>query len=203
MTTYATLADVKSSLGISATDYNDDDRIEVALAAAEQMVDAYCGRTFDAAGTAATTRVYAAHDDDYLRIDDCTSITLVEADLAADGTWTSWATTDWQAEPLNGLQGGRSVPYNALRAIGSYEFPESSEALVRVTATWGWSDTPAPVITACRILAARYFKRDDSPMGIAGGPDTGLLYLSRNIDPDVAMLLAPFRTGDQIAGGVA
>lgn len=201
MTTYATLADVKSSLGIS--DYNDDDRIEVALAAAEQMVDAYCGRTFAPAGTAATTRIYAAADDYYVTIDDCTSITLVEADFNTDGVWTAWASTDWQAEPLNGLLAGRSVPYNALRAVGSYAFPDSSEALVRVTATWGWADVPAPVITACRILAARYYKRDDSPMGIAGGPDTGLLYLSRQMDPDVQMLLGPYRTAASSVIGVA
>lgn len=202
MTTYATLADVKSSLGIS--DYNDDDRIEVALAAAEQMVDAYCGRTFAPAGTAATTRVYAATDDDWLSIDDATSITLVEACYTwPTTTWTSWASTDWQAEPLNGLVGGRSVPYNFLRAIGNYEFPESHQALVRVTATWGWADTPAPVITATRIQAARLYKRDDSPLGIAGGPDTGLLYLSRSMDPDVRMLLEPFRSGTSAIGGIA
>lgn len=198
---YTTVADVRSSLGI--TDFEDNDRIEVALAAAEEMVDAWCGRTFATAGTATSTRVYAATDDDYLTIDDCTSITLVEADYTADGTWTAWASTDWQAEPLNGLLAGRSVPYNALRAVGDYEFPESHMALVRVTATWGWEATPAPVITATRILAARYYKRDDSPMGIAGGPDTGLLYLSRNIDPDVQMLLAPYRTAASSVIGVA
>ncbi len=199
--TYATLADVKASLGIS--DYNDDLRIEVALQAAEQMIDAYCGRTFDTAGTAATPRVYAAASSVYLTIDDATSVTLVETDPDLDGSWAeSWSSTDWQVEPLNGLIAGRAWPYTTVRAIGDYSFPVSGIAAVRVTATWGWADTPAPVVAASRIQAARLFKRDDSPLGIAGGPDTGLLYLSRNMDPDVRMLLDPYRLGTNF-GGVA
>lgn len=197
--TYATLDDVKVALGIS--DYQDDARIEVALQSAEELVNAYCERTFDTAGTAATSRVYAAADPYFQSIDDCTSITLVEYDSGANGTWVSWATTDWQAEPLNGLQGGRSVPYNGLRAVGTYWFPESSEALVRVTATWGWATTPQSIATATRLQAARLFKRSDSPLGLAGGPDTGYLYLARQMDPDVQMLLAPYRRGG--IGGIA
>lgn len=197
--TYATLDDVKVALGIS--DYQDDARIEVALQSAEEMVNAYCERTFDVAGTAATTRVYAASDWGWVSIDDATSVTLVEADFAGTGTWTAWATTDWQAEPLNGRQGGRSVPYNLLRAVGNYSFPEAAEALVRVTATWGWAVTPQSIATATRLQAARLFKRSDSPLGIAGGPDTGYLYLARQMDADVQMLLAPYRRGG--VGGIA
>jgi hypothetical protein len=197
--TYATLDDVKVALGIS--DYQDDARIEVALQSAEEMVNAYCERTFDVAGTAATTRVYAASDYGYVSIDDATSVTLVETDYSGTGTWTTWATTDWQAEPLNGRQGGRSVPYNLLRSVGNYWFPESVEALVRVTATWGWAVTPQSIATATRLQAARLFKRSDSPLGIAGGPDTGYLYLARQMDADVQMLLAPYRRGG--VGGIA
>jgi hypothetical protein len=197
--TYATLDDVKVALGIS--DYQDDARIEVALQSAEEMVNAYCERTFDTAGTAATSRVYAAADHYFQSIDDCTSVTLVEYDSGANGTWVAWASTDWQAEPLNGLQGGRSVPYNGLRAVGNYMFPESAEALVRVTATWGWAVTPQSIATATRLQASRLFKRADSPLGLAGGPDTGYLYLSRQMDPDVQMLLAPYRRGG--IGGIA
>jgi len=197
--TYATLDDVKVALGIS--DFQDDARIEVALQSAEEMVNAYTERTFYAAGTATTTRVYAATDSGYLSIDDATSITLVESDMAGVGTWTAWATTDWQAEPLNGRQGGRSVPYSALRAIRNQSFPESAQALVRVTATWGWAATPQSIATATKLQASRLFKRADSPLGIAGGPDTGYLYLARQMDADVQMLLAPYRRGG--IGGIA
>jgi hypothetical protein len=197
--TYATLDDVKVALGIS--DYQDDARIEVALQSAEEMVNAYCERTFDVAGTAATTRVYAASDYGYLSIDDCTAVTLVESDFAGTGTWTAWATTDWQAEPLNGRQGGRSVPYTGLRSVGNYSFPESVEALVRVTATWGWAVTPQSIATATRLQAARLFKRSDSPLGVAGFGDMGAMRVSRYMDPDVELLLAPYRRGG--VGGIA
>lgn len=191
--TYASLADVKAAIGV--TDYTDDDRIEIALAAAEEAINAYCGRTFTAAGTATAVRLFVASDQTVVDIDDCTSITAIETDNGANNVWISWATTDWQAEPVNGLVGGRSVPYNCVRAIAFKAFPDVEKACVRITATWGWADVPAPVVTATRIMASRLYKRDDSPLGIAGGPDTGLLYLSRSIDPDVAFLLAPYRRG--------
>lgn len=197
--TYATLDDVKVALGIS--DYQDDARIEVALQSAEEMVNAYCERTFDVAGTAATTRVYAASDYGWVSIDDATSITLVETDYAGTGTWTAWATTDWQAEPLNGRQGGRSVPYTGLRSVGNYWFPEAAEALVRVTATWGWAVTPSAVVSATKLQAARLYKREDSPLGVAGVSDIGIMRVSSKMDSDVAMLLAPYRVGG--IGGIA
>jgi hypothetical protein len=121
--------------------------------------------------------------------------------MAGTGTWTAWATTDWQAEPLNGRQGGRSVPYTTLRSVGNYWFPESAEALVRVTATWGWATTPSSVVSATKLQAARLYKREDSPLGVAGVSDIGIMRVSAKIDPDVAMLLASYRRGG--IGGIA
>ena len=41
--------------------------------------------------------------------------------------------------------------------------------------------------------AIRTWKKLDAPLGFAGGPETGLLYVSRKIDGDVAQMLAPYR----------
>jgi len=203
--TYATTAQVKAALALGVSDTTDDAQIAAALAAAEQMVEGYCGRSFTVAGTAATARVYATPAADLVFIDDCTAITLVETDPSADDSWDGgpWTSSDWQAEPLNGLSGGRSVPYDCVRAVGDYYFPPANRACVRVTATWGWAAVPDAVEQATIQTAIRLWKRLDTPLGFGGGPDTGLLYVSRQIDGDVAQLLQPYRKGTMAVGGIA
>lgn len=201
---YATLAQVKASLGIGTADTASDTLLNAALAAAEDMIDGYAGRSFGTAGTAATTRVYATTVADLVFIDDATAITLVETDPGLDGTWQDqWASNDWQAEPLNGLVGGRVRPYTSLRAVGDYLFPITHEATVRVTARWGWAAVPSQITQATILQAARLFKRADSPLGVAGFGDMGAVRVSRYLDPDVELLVAPFRTGSNAAGGIA
>lgn len=200
---YATLAQVKAALTLDSTDTVDDSQITMALTAAEAMVNGYCERTFTVAGTA-SARVYATSVDYLVFTDDATTVTLVESDPNLDGTWvTSWAATDWQAEPLNGTVAGQTVPYTQLRAVGNYAFPPSHRAAVRVTATWGWAAVPNAVTQATIQTAIRLWKRLDTPLGFGGGPDTGLLYVSRKIDGDVAQLLAPYRKGIAQVGGIA
>ena len=65
------------------------------------------------------------------------------------------------------------------------------------------SVVPAAVTQATIQWTLRLFKRVDTPLGYGGGPETGLLYVSRQIDGDVANLLAPHRTGVLAAGGFA
>jgi len=72
---------------------------------------------------------------------------------------------------------------------------------VRVTATWGWATTPQSIATATRLQASRLFKRADSPLGVAGFGDMGAMRVSRYMDPDVELLLAPYRRGG--VGGIA
>lgn len=198
---YATVAQVKAAVGIGTADTADDAQITLALSAAESMIDGYCGRSFGTAGTAATTRVYAASVDDLVFIDDAAAVSLVET---YDGSaWTAWASDDWQAEPLNSRQDGQAWPATSLRAIDSYSFPVTARANVRVTATWGWPSVPDPVEQAAIQSAIRLWKRFDTPLGFGGGPDTGLLYVSRQVDGDVAQLLAPYRVGGNAIGGIA
>lgn len=49
----------------------------------------------------------------------------------------------------------------------------------------GWSDN---VVYGSTLLAARLFRRRNTPDGVAAFSDSGPVYLSRN-DPDVALLL--------------
>jgi hypothetical protein len=196
---YANLSDLRTYFGVD--DQIDDANLTIALDATATMVDTYCGRSFTTAGTAESTRVYAAADDYLVHIDDAATVTLVET---YDGTaWQAWASDDWQGEPLNGVNLGQAWPTTAIRAIDERTFPVRNAAWVRVTGTWGWPDTPSVVKQAVLLQASRLAKRRDSVLGIAGGPETGLIRVGRAVDGDVAQLLAPYRTGALAVGGLA
>lgn len=201
---YATLTQVKAAMSLGTADTTDDTQLTAALGAAEQMIDGYCDRSFGTAGTALESRVYAAEVYTLVYVDDCTSITAVETDTDADGTFTtSWTSSDWQSEPLNGRAGGLALPYDRVRAVGDYTFPIGNRAMVRVTGTWGWAAVPAAVTQATIQATIRLWKRLDTPLGYGGGDTTGLLYVSRQVDGDVAQLLAPYRKGVHAVGGIA
>jgi len=63
---------------------------------------------------------------------------------------------------------------------------------VQVTGTWGWSSVPTAIKQATIMSATRLYKRYDSPLGVLGFGDLGVVRISR-IDPDIASLLMPYR----------
>jgi len=188
---YATLAEVKAALRI--TDTIDDSLLEMATESASRLIDGYANRSFYNAGTA--TRYFVADNDFLTNIDDAITITQVATDSSADGTYDIiWQPTDYQLEPLNGRVDGLERPYDAIRAIGDYTFPIwGSEGLVKVTGTWGFASIPIAVRQAAIIQASRIFKRLDSPLGIAGFGDLGVMRISRQLDPDVAQLVDAYK----------
>jgi hypothetical protein len=188
---YSTLAETKAALRI--TDAIDDSLLEMAIESASRLIDGYANRSFYNAGTAVR---YFVADNDYLtNIDDAISITEIATDASADGTYdVIWQADDYQLEPLNGRVDGLAVPYNAIRAIGDYTYPIwGGEALVKVTGVWGYSAIPISIRQACIIQASRIFKRLDSPLGIAGFGDLGVMRISRQLDPDVAQLVDAYK----------
>jgi hypothetical protein len=189
---YASLQETKSALRI--TDSVDDSLLEMAIESASRLIDGYAGRQFFSSGTA--TRYYTADDDFVCEIDDISSsnitlITAMDADAVFD---TTWATTDYQLEPLNAVLDGQAWPYTRIRAVGDYLWPISGgEALVKLTAVFGWPAVPIAIKQATIIQASRIFKRLDSPLGVAGFSDMGVMRVSSSLDPDVAQLVAPYR----------
>jgi hypothetical protein len=183
-----TTADLKEHTGI--TDAVDDDTLDVAVAAANEAVVTTCQRNFDTA--TAGTRVYYPINSHTVLVDDFTSLTSLATDTSDDGTFdTTWNTADYQIEPLNGLVDGRSVPYYKIRSVEAKEFPTlGHRASVQVTAVFGWAAVPDPVTQAARIMAARMWRRKDSPEASFGFGEFALR-LARE-DPDVISLLRPY-----------
>jgi hypothetical protein len=189
---YATLVQVKNSLRI--TDNVDDLSVQMAIDSATEMIDGYCGRTFL---QNITTRVFVAYADDVVEIDDLTSLTTLKtASSTTSGFDTTW-TAGYQLEPLNGVSAGKTGwPYTRIRAIDK-AFPQSmsgEQALVQITGTFGWASVPNSVVQACVIQASRLFKRSESPMGVAGYGDLGVMRItSKYLDGDVTQLLDDYR----------
>ena len=189
---YCTLSDLKTSLGID--DIQDDTSLEAAIMAASRMVDDYTGRFFYKDGTtgAPVTRYYTAQDWWTTNVDDIIHISEIATDDNFDQLYTTvWATSDYMVEPVNNPR--RGWPWTRLLAIGAYIFPFNLPQSVRVKGVWGWSAVPNEVQMATKIQAARLFVRRQSPFGIAGSPDIGTVRLGSRLDPDVEVLLRPFR----------
>jgi len=196
---YATRNQIKAALRIGTADTLDDELIDNCAGAASRLIDGYCNRQFWSVGSA-TTRVYMAENDFYCHIDDIagTAITL-KTSGATDGTFdVTWTPSDYQLEPLNGRLDGLQWSYDKIRAVGDYLFPTvngnyGEQALVQVTAVFGWPSVPEPVTQATIIQASRIFKRYDSPLGVAGFGELGAIRVSRFLDPDMAQLVEPYR----------
>jgi hypothetical protein len=189
---YASLNEVKAALRI--TDAVDDALLEMAVESASRLIDGHAARQFYSSGTA--VRYFVAQDDFVVEVDDLANGTVtIQTAQDADGVYdTTWLTDDYQLEPLNGILDGIAWPYNQIRAVGDYLWPISGgEALIKVTGVWGWPSVPIAIKQACIIQASRIFKRLDSPLGVAGFGDLGAIRVTRDLDPDVAQLVMPYK----------
>ena len=197
MADYATTAQVKSFMRIADTD--EDAHVANLVATASRLVDSHCGFTFDDAHGSATTRVFAAHKfDDLMNVDPISSTTnlVIKTDSSGNGTFDqTWATSDYQLEPLNQRQGGLSDhPYHTIRAVGSRWFPVSKEARVQVTAKWGWTSGVPDAIRDATILICKYLHEERNTLsGFAFSEDGGKAYTSGSMSPRIRSMLAPYR----------
>ena len=189
---YCTLADVKAALRISDT--VDDLLIENSINAASRMIDQYCNRFFYS-GSAGEVRYFKANDGFTCWIDDAQSVSLVETSATDPVIYdTTWQTSDYQLLPNNRVSNGGYYPITSIIATDNLLFPVWADiALVKVTGQFGWSSIPDSIKFATIIQASRLFKRLESPLGVAGVSDIGIMRVGSNIDGDVAQLINPFR----------
>jgi hypothetical protein len=193
MADYASLQQVKASLRI--TDVIDDNLLNAAIDSASRWVDGWCGRQFGAAAGTATRDYVPTGRMELLMVDDLTSVVSIKIDEELDRSFsTTLNAIDFQLEPVNALSFGNAYPYTMIRPQEDGYWPTSfGRATVRVEATYGWPGIPDAVREATILQASRLFTRLESPLGIAGFGDMGAMRVSFRGDPDVMMLLAPYR----------
>ena len=173
------------------SDTVDDALLELAINAASRDIDQATERQFF---STTATRIYTPQDSYITKIDDLTSLTSLKVSTGADGVFDlTFLPTDYQLEPLNGFVGGMTVPFDQIRAVGDYTYPISGgEATVQVTGVFGFTAVPVAIEQATVLLASRIFKRNDSPGGVMGFGDIGVIRVSR-IDPDIDRLIMPYK----------
>lgn len=165
--------------------------------AASRGIDSYCGNRQFWADAAPTVRRYKVSESDVAWVDDisdASSIT-VKTDPDGDNSFsTVWAASDYELSPYN-VDAESSVPYAYYRihSMGNRFFPVNDfRRTLEVTAKFGWSAVPAQVKQACLMKSNMLALRKDSPYGIAGFSEFGVVRINRVEDPEIIRLLAPF-----------
>jgi BppU N-terminal domain len=198
LTLYVEAEELKSTLGISGMTFADED-IQDAIVAASRAVDGFTGRRFYKDAATTNTRTYVTQNWFPLLIDDL--VALGAGGVTVNGA--SWVQgTDYRLVPYNAAADGR--PYDTIApitpspALSSWLSPpnwNTPAATVTVQGQWGWPSIPQPVVEATRIEATRLLRRTrEATFGVVGiGPEGSAVRLP-TVDPDVALLLAPFKS---------
>ncbi|MEV6571866.1 phage gp6-like head-tail connector protein [Streptomyces sp. NPDC051577] len=188
--TYADLGTLKRQLSLDDDDDTRDAQLDQALNTASRYIDRATGRRFWLDAEPAE-RVYRPQgrtviEDDgaALVVDDIGSTSGLVVETGSAAAWSTIAT--WETLPDNALALGR--PITALLRSGGWG---SGTSRVRVTARHGWPAVPDEIVQATLIQANRLYKRKDSPEGVTGSADWGVVRLSRR-DPDVWNLIEPY-----------
>lgn len=190
---YAELPLVRSQIGKLTSD-DRDEMIQAAILAASRMIDVECGlwpgafrpdavatvRTFDLAGRKRSRGLNRSS----VVIDPVASATglSVSAGYALSGVYTAWLNGTYVAAPQP-----YGEPITELLVTPTMLNVDS----IQVTARWGYPSTPSQIELASRMLAARLYRRKDSPQGVITSADWGAVRVSRT-DPDIHALLFPF-----------
>lgn len=185
---YATLAQFKDRFPV--TDSGRDSVLARNLAAASRSIDLTTGRRFylDPSPVARiiNPRRSLTRDDDgwHLLTKDIGDLDGLAVALGRTGAWTD-ITGQIEAEPTDALE--ELKPITSLLRLGG-SWPSGGGQRVQVTARWGWPAVPDGVQEATLIQASRLFKRKDSPEGVLGSAEWGVVRLSKR-DPDVYGLI--------------
>lgn len=204
---YASLASLKKATNRGSSDSTADDQLADALDAASRSVEQYCdsrpiGGFLLAASTSARTYRPSELGPASPGVVFCTPLgyrlhvheigaTGYTVETSDDGsTWTELTEdTDYETWPENALSLSRPVEAFVLSTLPTR---------VRATAKWGWPAVPSAVRQATLLQASRLYRRKDSPEGVAGSSEWGVIRVP-NLDPDVKALLSWLHTEALIA----
>lgn len=181
---YAELEDLKAWLNI--TKDSADAILTDLLDVATEQVHTITGQAFPVIveEQEAEERVYyTGRDGTYLEIDP------FDYDEGAGILVNGYAyeVTDYSVEvPKEGFPATRLLGY-----FGPY-------AEVTVTAIFGWPEVPRSVRLATLMLASRLYERRQSPSGVMGTSDIGLIRVTGS-DRDVERLLEPYTVRSKVA----
>ena len=191
---YCSLAELKERLWpIGVVDAQYDTLLDQVATAVSRLIDGYCGRRF----YAVTETNYFTRTTPYVvLVEDLLTVTTLKTDADGDRTYEStWAATDYDLEPYNAARLSPARPYTRIVTApnGVYTFPNVRKG-IEIAGSWGFSATTPPVVKeACLLQCVRLFMRKDAPFGVTGSAEMGHLSVIPKLDPDVKLLLDPFK----------
>ena len=209
MADYATIAELKADVPDSPLFDPADESYDVVLGkmitAASRLIDKYVGGFENCfyPSTDTETRYYDGNGEDALWIDpllSLTSLAVSESGGRAASDYTTWTlNTDFYTYPYH------TTPYEKLivdNDAGSKGTFGTTRKGVKIVGVWGYSSTPpADVKQACKIQAMRWFMRAKQGYQDAGvNANLGEMIYAQELDPDVKMLLAPYRLHNAVTG---
>jgi hypothetical protein len=193
---YATLAQLRNRIrATNPADTGDDDELADALDAASRDVEDDTGRPqfwLDATATARVInprgRLLDTREGQQLLVDDIGTLLGLVVEIG-DVNGQSWSPlTDFEAGPPDALAKRWPITYLSRPYLPWVYSPRQR---IRVTAHWGWPAIPSKVSQATLLRAQRLYRRKDTPEGVAGFNDMGVVRLGR-YDPDYDKLISPF-----------
>ena len=197
---YATLAEFKSSVGI--TDSTDDTPLQSCLDAADQLINNYVDTKVGFAVTASQTRYYTAQRFDFVLTDPIVTVTTLATDINGDGTFSQvWSANDYVLAPRNAALDSRPYTEIDTSPYSGAEYNFGTGYLeVKVVGTFGWPSVPAAVKQAALIQAGAIWSSRTAPFGVIGSQDLGgVLRMAAALHPEARILLEPYR----LRGGLA
>lgn len=195
---YATTEMVRDYLNANGTGNRDETEIGWAISAASRSIDKVANRQFGLVASA-EARYYSAEYDNglsrwFVLIDDLMTTTglVVATDPVLDESFTGAVGSDYVLMPRNAAAEGRPWIRLDIKSTATNQ-PVGAERLVKVTARWGWSSVPDPIVQATALQASRLLWRRDAPGGVAGSPESGSeVRLLARLDPDVLTIVRSF-----------
>ena len=191
--TYGTLAELKDRLDIESTETTHDQILGAVLEAASRAIDGICGWRFYTT-TSDETRYYTGEWGDQFFCDDpIVSITTLKTDDDGDRTYDeTWTTDDYDPMPYNAATDNRPYTWLEVTPNGDYTFPTSRKG-IQIVGKFGWPELPSAIKDATLLLAEKIFSRKDAIFGVMGSPELGTLREIVKNDPELMILLAPYK----------
>jgi len=198
---YATLADLKQIRPSPTGNADIDAALLRALNTASRRIDRMCGGRQFWLDKTATARIFRpqgrvapAQYGEWLLIDDIGDPTGMIVEVGNGTTFT--AITNYDTGPENAIAYQTPITKLFRRLMPWTNWTMQPNAQIRVTALWGWPIIPDEVVQATLIMANRLYLRKDSPEGVLGNSEWGVVRVGAR-DPDVSELL-----GDLMLPGV-
>lgn len=187
---YSTLADVKAFIGISDDATEEENTLLTTLiGVAQETIDAYCRRTFEAAADSArafdclTPTVIGRHL--YLDADLCSITTIT------NGDGETIATDEYRTIPTE-------APWFALELLPgsgkSWTYDDNPQQAIVITGRWAYSTSaPAVVVHATKELVGWLYRSYDRQSELSGSAPSIGGQDGTELPPVVTMLLESYR----------